>query len=318
MRRVALAVALILVASGAQAVSIDWVTVGAAGNPVDDTGFGSVADAYRISRHEVTVSQYAEFLNATAESDPHGLFVPGMQEWQGITRTGSDGDYAYTVTPGRESRAMGHVQFANALRFSNWMHNGQGSGDTESGAYTITGSSYSNGSIVRSPNASIFLPTEDQWYKAAYFNSVSSSYFEYPTSSNSPGTCSAPSSAPNRANCGGVLSSGKEMTDVGAYSSSASPYGTFDQGGNAWEWNESWLVGETGGIRGGSGGSNTGPGFEHMAASYRGGGSPPPLPGSLDIAYGFRLAAPIPEPSTALLFGIGLSALAATSRRRPS
>ena len=86
MRKFVLAVVLALTATGAQAVTIDWVSVGAAGNSADDTGFGSVADAYRISRHEVTVSHYAEFLNATAESDPHGLFVPGMQEWQGITR----------------------------------------------------------------------------------------------------------------------------------------------------------------------------------------------------------------------------------------
>ena len=315
-----LVVAIILTSAGfADAVTVDWISIGNPENVADDTGFGSVAESYRISRNEVTVSQYAEFLNAAAQSDAHGLFAPGMQTWQGITRTGSDGSYLYTVTSGREEIAMGHVRFSNALRFANWMHNGQGNGDTESGAYTIAGTSYSDGSIVRNPDASIFLPSEDEWYKAAYYNSDTSSYFEYPTSSQSPGTCSAPSAAPNRANCAGVTSFGSGLTVVGSYTGSASPYGTFDQGGNAWEWNESWLVGESGGLRGGGNGSNQITGaWGDMRASYRGGDDGGPVPGGLDIAYGFRLAAPIPEPTTALLVGLGLIGLSASSRRRAS
>ena len=40
------------------------------------------------------------------------------------------------------------------------------------------------------------------------------------------------------------------LTDVGAYPMSRSAYGTLDQGGNVWQWNESAL-GPAPGVRGG-------------------------------------------------------------------
>ena len=34
---------------------------------------------------------------------------------------------------------VNYVDFYDALRFANWMNNGQGNGDTETGAYTLLG-----------------------------------------------------------------------------------------------------------------------------------------------------------------------------------
>ena len=309
----AVMLALTLVAGSAHGISIDWVDVGSAGNSADATGFGSVGYEYRISRYEVTVSQYAEFLNAAAQSDPSGLYDPLMGIWQGVIRSGTDGSYSYTVESGRGTRAMGHVSFDNALRFTNWLNNGQGSALTDSGAYDLSGGSLHNGSIERSLNAEVFLPSEDEWYKAAYFDPSSAGYFEYPTGSNVAGACSTPTSNPNSANCGGAVSG--SPVNVGSYPGSVSPLGTLDQGGNAWEWNEAFLVGDSGGLRGGGNGRNqaTGP-WGDMRASYRDGGHPGPQPGVVDIAYGFRVASVIPEPNTALLMGLGLAGLAARRR----
>ena len=302
--------------SGAGAVNIDWITISDAGNVADDTGYGSVASSYRISRHEVTVGQYAEFLNAKASSDPYALFSTLMDTYQGITRQGTSGSYSYDVEVGRENRAMGHVSFANALRLANWMNNGQGSASTEAGAYDISLGTMTSGALQREAGATIFLPSEDEWYKAAYYDSLSSSYFEYPTFSDSPGSCSSPTSAPNSANCNSAAGA-NTLTDVGSYSNSQSPYGTFDQGGNVWEWNESFLSGDSGGLRGGGNGSNQATGaWGDMRASYRGGDAGGPVPGGLDIAYGFRLGAVIPEPSTGLLVSLGLIGLSAVNRRR--
>ena len=53
-------------------VNIDYVTVGNSGNAADPaTGslYGAVAYEYKIARNETTLSQYAEFLNATAATD---------------------------------------------------------------------------------------------------------------------------------------------------------------------------------------------------------------------------------------------------------
>ena len=34
---------------------------------------------------------------------------------------------------------VSHISFFNALRFANWLNNGQGDGDSETGAYTLLG-----------------------------------------------------------------------------------------------------------------------------------------------------------------------------------
>ena len=52
--------------------------------------------------------------------------------------------------------------------------------------------------------------------------------------------CAAPSSTPGTANCSSAVG---DTTDVGSYTGGASPYGTFDQGGNVGEWTESLPTG---------------------------------------------------------------------------
>jgi formylglycine-generating enzyme required for sulfatase activity len=95
------------------------------------------------------------------------------------------------------------------------------------------------------------------------------------------------------------------LTDVGAYTSSASPYGTFDQGGNAWEWNET-LIGASRGRRGGSWGLD----FGNLHASGRVDFDPTFQFASL----GFRVAS-IPEPgSLTLCIGVLMMLM---PRRRP-
>ena len=87
--------------------AMQFVEVGNLGNANDTAdsnglSFGKVDYYYNISKYETTYGQYVEFLNAVAKSDPHGLFNPGMQDdklLNGITRTGSDGNYSYTVAP---------------------------------------------------------------------------------------------------------------------------------------------------------------------------------------------------------------------------
>jgi hypothetical protein len=71
----------------------------------------------------------------------------------GINRTGVDGSYSYTVAgptlpnattglnqnpEGSENKPVNYVNYLDAIRFANWMHNGKGTGSTESGAYLIT------------------------------------------------------------------------------------------------------------------------------------------------------------------------------------
>ncbi len=157
----------------------------------------------------------------------------------------------YSPIVGYENRPVTNVTFYTAVRFANWLNNGQGNGDTELGAYALQGGTpipVNAASIVRNPSATIFLPSDDEWYKAAYFNPETSTYFKYPTSSNTAPTATAPTKSPNSANYGHVSGA----TDVGAYTGTHSPAGAFDMGGNVWQWDEGAFGGTSHIVRGGS------------------------------------------------------------------
>ena len=311
MARIMAVVGIALVcASGAQAqVVIDTITVGNPGNG-DDThgdGYGGVAYTYNIGKYEVTNSQYAQFLNAVATvGDPNGLYNTEMGGgWNDIGGISRDGDgtvqvpWVYTPRddcPNRPNSPVNYVSWYDALRFANWMHNGQPTGGqdtstTEDGAYDMSLGS----SVVRKPGAQVFLPSEDEWYKAAYYKGggTDAGYWDYPTQSDTvpppelpPGTDMVNGSANYYS--GDYLDPLCYTTRVGAYDAkpSDSAYGTFDQGGNLWEWNEAKIVSDRC-VRGGSFGGYDG--YLHAAniIIYD--------PTIENIYLGFRVAA-VPEP----------------------
>jgi len=232
-----------------RAVDIELVPVGDlnnAGDPSGD-GVGVVRYPFRIGKYEITAGQYASFLNAKAKSDPYGLYSAEMDSEYGcmIERLGSDGNYTYIVAADWANRPVNHVSYWDAVRFCNWLHNGQGSGDTESGAYSLNGYNGTDGrGTVRNRIAKWFLPNEDEWYKAAYYDPRKpggAGYYDYPTRSDSAPDNALSETGTNNANYyHGDYTIGKPYyrTEVGAFRNSPSPYGTFDQGGNVCEWNE--------------------------------------------------------------------------------
>ena len=125
-------------------------------------------------KYEITIAQYVEFLNAVADTDPNELYHPNMGFGFSITRSGSPGSYQYSADAGRATLPVSLVSFYSALRFANWLHNNkpntgaQTNETTEDGAYT-----FSAIDVVgpRNPGARAAIPTEDEWYKAAYYDS---------------------------------------------------------------------------------------------------------------------------------------------------
>jgi formylglycine-generating enzyme len=170
--------------------SLQVVTVGDAGNPADSTGYGSVGYVYQMGKYDVTNAQYAEFLNAKATSgDPYGLWHSNMSSDAngGIRRSGT-GTYTYTVKPGQGNQPVANITWLNAIRFVNWLNNGQGiSASTEVGSYTLLGGTPTPSNwatITRNPEAQWVLPTENEWYKAAYYKGgTNAGYWDYPTQS---------------------------------------------------------------------------------------------------------------------------------------
>ncbi len=284
--------------------------------------FGAVAYDYRIGKYEVTNSQYAEFLNAKAASDPFSLYNVdmGSDDRGGITRSGSDGSYTFSVKANMGNKPVNFVSWYDAIRFANWLHNNQGAGDTETGAYTLLGSTPtpSNGlSITRNPGAHWFLPSEDEWYKAAYYDPTlsggSGAYWHYPTQSNTIPAIATANSIGDISNPGVNVANydrgadwnsldGNVTTVGSAGSLSESYYGTSDQGGNVWEWNEDVVFGTFRGARGGSWGGVSGT----LAASDHNGTDP-----TVEVHnVGLRVAT-VPEPSALALTLLGLFGLVA-------
>jgi len=292
-------------------VTIDTVMVGDAGNAADTTGYGAVADVFAIGKYEVTISQYATFLNSAASvtSDSYivNLWNVNMQfnlNIAGISRSG-DGSlaspYSYSVI-GSGNRPIAYVSWFDAARFANWVKNGAINGaSTEDGAYTLNGATSGVG-FTKNAGATCWIPSEDQCYKAAYYKGggTNAGYWLYPTvSDTAPGNTIG--GATNQANYrNGLVYSVTQtniysesqiyLTDAGAFSNSVSAYGTYDQAGNLFEWNDAVIADSSRGIRGGSW-----PNYDPYGqlASDRAGYDP--TVESYDV--GFRLAS-VPEPST--------------------
>jgi formylglycine-generating enzyme len=269
-----------LITSASASITMDWVNVGNPGNAADPaTGslYGAVAYAYQIGKHEVTNSQYGAFLNAKGASNSGAIYNSSMTG-TGITQNGSSGSFNYSVTSGFENKPVVHVSWFDAARFANWMMNGQGGGDMETGAYTLNGAT--SGIITANIGAQVYIPTENEWYKAAYYNAATTSYSLYPNGQDTITTADA--------NYGGAVGS---TTDVGN-TGDGSSYGTFDQGGNVWEWNDAVISGSSRGLRGGAfGGSEV-----FLRAAFRLSNDPTSELNNI----GFRVAS-VPEPTSLLL-----------------
>ena len=159
-------------------VSIDYASIGNAGNAADPaTGslYGAVAYAYQIAKNETTISQYAEFLNAAAKTDSYGLYSTSMTTSyiNGISRSGVSGSFTYSVNPGSGNKPITFTSWFDGARFCNWLQNGQQTGagaalTAETEAYTLGGAV--SGIITKNVGATVWIPSESEWYKAAYYD----------------------------------------------------------------------------------------------------------------------------------------------------
>ncbi|MDR1284183.1 MAG: SUMF1/EgtB/PvdO family nonheme iron enzyme [Opitutaceae bacterium] len=317
------------------AVGTDYLTdsslmvkVGDTDNAADSTTgnlYGAVAYEYQIGKYEVTNAQYAAFLNTVDSTGANtlALYNTNMSSsaYGGITWSGS----AYVVKAGYELKPVNYVSFYDAMRFTNWLT----TGNTETGVYNLLGGDATpiNGtSVTRTldviPGTLWAVASEDEWYKAAYYNGDGTWRTDPVTGTLKAGTNANGGTAnyndggyvfPNN----GALGNGDRFADVDHYDlvdGAGSYYGTYQQGGNVYEWNDTITNADFRGMRGGA--------FlnpdDYLASSARANYAP----ADEFLSNGFRgvalssLAA-VPEPATwAGLAGLALLAWAALRRYR--
>ena len=167
--------------------------------------------------------------------------------------------------------------------------------------------------LYRHKDAYYFLPSEDEWYKAAFHKNdgVTANYWDYATGSNT-----APTAVTSGTGAGTVvfnlaLSPAAVNNDGGL-----SSYGTRGQNGNAWEWQESAFDGtndSSSEIRAYRGGDWSNDFESDLRSSLRNNFAP----SFSNLDGGLRVASvgAIPEPST-ILWAMGAGFVCLTGRRR--
>jgi formylglycine-generating enzyme required for sulfatase activity len=279
--------------------TIDFTTIGNPGNAADTTGYGSVGYTYRIGTYAISQSQIDK---ATAS----GLAYVTAGPWSG-------------------DQPAANMSWYESAAFVNWLNTSKGfqpaynltwSGSTWSMAlWTVTDAGYDANNLYRNSLAKYFLPSENEFYKAAYGKNDGSGYYLYPTASVYAPTAVASGTSLGTAVYGQSFGQGPATVyQAGGLSS----YGTMGQGGNIWAWVESAFYEpnnsptENRRFCGGSWHDNGSP----MQCFSRDGNEP----GTENSDVGFRVASvdSVPEPSTYALFGLGAIGMLMVMRRKKS
>jgi hypothetical protein len=287
--------------SGANSFEIEFVTIGSPGNPPDanPNPAGAATYEYRIGKYEIS-EQMIDKANALG-----GL---------GITKD--------TRGPDKPSTS---VSWFEAARFVNWLN----TSTDNTPAYKFDGvgnfqlwqpgePGYNPTNLYRNRLAKYFLPSLDEWHKAAYYDPVGALYYDYPTGSDL---------VPDGIDFvgdpdfdavffdGGFNPEPNNIMNVGLLG----PYYAAGMSGNVREWVETAfdrinsVATEHRRAEGGSWQTD----HNVLLASHTGIGIAPTFEGNF---LGFRVGSVIPEPSAILLLSIGLLAcvvLRSTRREYP-
>jgi MYXO-CTERM domain-containing protein len=298
--------------SGANQFDIEFVPIGDPRNLPDTTGdpnpAGSVAYTYNMGKFDVS----RDMINKANTLGNLGITLGNM------TPYGGNG----------VNRPATGVSWNEAARFTNWLNTitgrrpaykfalqpGEVGYDANANIelWTISDAGFDPNNLYRNNLARYFLPSVHEWYKAAFYDPITSVYYDYPTGSNSAPTAVASGTAAGTAVYGQLSATGPaDITLAGGLS----PYGTMGQGGNVVHWEETDLdrVNDSSssnrGIRGGDWNLDS-DGFFFLSSSFRHG----LIPTYGSSRVGFRVAS-IPEPSTMLMGALGAAGLLVWRRR---
>jgi formylglycine-generating enzyme required for sulfatase activity len=325
-------------------------------------GRGSVGYEYSIGRFEVTTSQWVQFFNA-AYDRPAGepglpwLIPPTFWGAQGTTPINNSNPNArrWQVPAGNEMRPVGNISWRMAAMYCNFLHNGgagaAGPGGVVprdnflNGAYDVStfgnnGTGGFSDQATRSPDARYFIPSWDEWLKAAHYDPHKNGpdqggWWAYPNSTDSrlisgpPGVLVSTNEigppVPDPSGVLGQSNNGWEAqhfpglspftTLLGAYTDVQSPWGLFDVSGATTEWTEEirFVAG------GGMGRAYDGSYWNNLGSGV---GDPVWLrvgetePWISDYSHGLRIASIVPGPSPLLVMVLSSGCVLVLTKRR--
>lgn len=285
--------------SGGNTFTMDFVTIGDAGNAADTTGYGSVGYGSVGYTYRMGVNEVSERMIDAYNALSGGPAI--TKDTRGLNRPATS------------------VSWNEAARFVNWLNTSKGyseaykfttgGGNDDIALWQSGDSGYDAANPFRNANAHYYLPSEDEWYKAAYYDpnkSGGAGYWDYATGSDSAPTAVAGGTSSGTAVYG--QAGPADITNAGGLSA----YGTMAQNGNVWEWGESGFTapndsaGESRVRRGGSWLSTS----SGLVSSFRNDLSP-----IIEVGVvGFRVAV-VPEPSAFLMTMIGTLGLMLRRKR---
>jgi hypothetical protein len=226
--------------SGANQFEIEFVEIGNPGNAADTTGTpnpaGAVDYIYNIGKFEISRDMVAK----ASAAGGLGLTLDDM----GFVTGGSRPDMPATG-----------VSWNEAARFTNWLNTSRGfpaayKFSTQPGdpgynpfanieLWAAGDDGFDADNPFRNSHAQYFLPSADEWYKAAYYdddaNAGAGGYWNFPTGSDTPPSRVASGTDPDTAvYLQSLIQGPADITEAGGLSS----YGVVGLGGNVFEWEE--------------------------------------------------------------------------------
>lgn len=249
-----------------------WATIGASGNAPyagydpngEVTGRGGVNYQYRMSKLEVTTSQWMEFVNDFADQpallQPGGpLFVWGPAWWGAV----HDGSYTgpgirFQLDPSQPHAGLVPVNamcWRDAALFCNWLNNGKPTswaaiqnGAYDASTFTTNPDGTINDQATHNPGAKFWIPTLDEWLKAAHYDpnrygTGQGGWWSYSTTSETAPVSGPPGSGQTDADLQ-LPDFGEYRIPLGAYAHAQSPWGLWDTSGGTSEWLEDIFAGQ--------------------------------------------------------------------------
>ena len=216
--------------TGSNLFDIDFVPITNKDNPADTTGIpnpaGSVGYSFRMGKFEISEET--------------------------IDKANAEGGLGITKDTRGPNKPATSVSWNEAARFVNWLNTSAGypaaykfEFQPGEAGYDANANiqlwdpgdvGYNPNNRFRNSQAEYWLPSYDEWYKAAYYDPTSGSYFDFPTGSDTVPTPVASSTTAGTAVFNQLNATGPaDIIQAGG----PSPYGPIGQGGNVWEWEES-------------------------------------------------------------------------------